>query len=92
VKKSAPVYKHIVELGDGAGLFASGVRAPQTEKTAIDVKDTAVELAPSSKAIDAGERLPGFNDDLAGAAPDLGAYELGLKPPRYGPREPEPAK
>ena len=88
VKKSAPVYKNIVELGDGAGLFASGVRPPQTEKTAIDAKDADVQLAPASKAIDAAERLPGFNDDLAGSAPDLGAYELGSKPPHYGPREP----
>ena len=89
VKKDAPVYQHAVELGDGAGLFASGVRPPQTEKTAIDAKDADVQLAPASKAIDAGERLPGFNDDLKGSAPDLGAYELGVKPPHYGPREPE---
>ena len=87
MKKDAPVYKNIVELGDGAKLFASGVRPPQNEKTAIAVKDADVQLAPGSKPIDAGQRLPGFNDDLAGSGPDLDAYELGVKPPHYGPRD-----
>ena len=35
-------------------------------------------------AIDAGVRLPGFNDDFTGAAPDIGAYETGLPPLRFG--------
>jgi hypothetical protein len=35
-------------------------------------------------AIDAGEPIPGFA--YQGAAPDLGAYELGDPPPVYGPR------
>jgi hypothetical protein len=35
-------------------------------------------------AIDAGVRLPGFNDDFTGAAPDIGAYENGLPPLRFG--------
>ncbi|MEA2709710.1 MAG: hypothetical protein QOF78_2311 [Phycisphaerales bacterium] len=82
----APVYKNAVEL-DASTLFASGLRAPETEKTALDPKDADVQLAPSSKAIEAGQKLPGFNDDHAGAAPDLGAYELGATLPHYGPRE-----
>lgn len=35
-------------------------------------------------AIDAGEHLPGFNDDYVGAAPDMGAFENGLPPLRFG--------
>lgn len=35
-------------------------------------------------AIDAGVRLPGFNDDYTGAAPDIGAYETGRPPLRFG--------
>jgi hypothetical protein len=35
-------------------------------------------------AIDAGVRLPGFNDDFTGAAPDIGAFENGLPPLRFG--------
>jgi hypothetical protein len=35
-------------------------------------------------AIDAGVRLPGFNDEYSGSAPDVGAFENGLAPPRFG--------
>jgi len=35
-------------------------------------------------AIDKGERLPGFNDDYHGAAPDIGAFENGNPPLRFG--------
>ncbi|KPL06453.1 hypothetical protein AMJ85_10495 [candidate division BRC1 bacterium SM23_51] len=36
--------------------------------------------------IDAGAVIPGFNDDYAGKAPDLGAFELGRPPLRFGRR------
>ena len=35
-------------------------------------------------AIDKGVRIPGFNDDFTGAAPDIGAFETGLPPLRFG--------
>lgn len=35
-------------------------------------------------ALDAGARLPGFNDDYSGAAPDIGAFENGRPPLRFG--------
>ena len=35
-------------------------------------------------ALDAGVRLPGFNDDYSGAAPDIGAFENGRPPLRFG--------
>lgn len=35
-------------------------------------------------ALDAGVRLPGFNDDFAGTAPDIGAFENGRPPLRFG--------
>lgn len=35
-------------------------------------------------ALDGGARLPGFNDDYHGAAPDLGAFENGTEPLRFG--------
>lgn len=35
-------------------------------------------------AIDRGVRIPGFNDDYTGAAPDIGAYETGRPPLRFG--------
>lgn len=37
-------------------------------------------------AVDGGVRLPGFNDDFVGAAPDLGAFELGAPPVEFGRR------
>jgi hypothetical protein len=46
-----------------------------------------VTLAPGCDAIDAGEVLPNINDGFQGAAPDLGAFELGVAPPHYGPRD-----
>jgi hypothetical protein len=36
--------------------------------------------------IDSGVRLPNFNDDHSGKAPDLGAFELGSPPIRFGRR------
>ena len=36
--------------------------------------------------IDSGVKLPNFNDDFAGKAPDLGAFELGRPPIRFGRR------
>ena len=36
--------------------------------------------------IDSGVRIPNFNDDYAGKAPDLGAFELGRPPIRFGRR------
>ncbi|MFH1107168.1 MAG: right-handed parallel beta-helix repeat-containing protein [Candidatus Micrarchaeota archaeon] len=41
-------------------------------------------LVPSGAAVDAGIVLSGVNDGFAGAAPDLGAYELGSDLPQYG--------
>ncbi|MFH1715931.1 MAG: right-handed parallel beta-helix repeat-containing protein [Planctomycetota bacterium] len=36
--------------------------------------------------VDTGVRLPNFNDDYAGKAPDLGAFEVGRPPIRFGRR------
>ncbi|HSB12935.1 MAG TPA: right-handed parallel beta-helix repeat-containing protein [Bryobacteraceae bacterium] len=35
-------------------------------------------------ALDGGVRLPGFNDEFQGAAPDIGAFEAGLPPLHFG--------
>jgi hypothetical protein len=35
-------------------------------------------------ALDAGVRIPGFNDDFVGTAPDIGAFENGAPPLRFG--------
>jgi hypothetical protein len=44
-------------------------------------------LKPGSRAVDRGKALPNVTDGFAGAAPDLGAIELGQTAPHYGPRD-----
>jgi len=41
-------------------------------------------LAPGSPGYDAGVRIPNFNDDLAGAGPDMGADEAGAPALEFG--------
>jgi hypothetical protein len=48
--------------------------------------DVDFRLKPGSAAVDRGVILPNVTDDFSGAAPDLGAIELGQDPPHYGPR------
>ena len=48
--------------------------------------DFSFRLKAGSKAVDAGVALPTVNDDHTGAAPDLGALELGAPEPHYGAR------
>lgn len=43
-------------------------------------------LKEKCNAIDSGIILPGINDQYSGTAPDLGAFEYGVKLPVYGPR------
>jgi len=43
-------------------------------------------LKPGSAAVDRGVVLPNVTDGFTGAAPDLGALELGQTAPHYGPR------
>jgi hypothetical protein len=50
-------------------------------------KDFAITdplVAAKNPALDTGVRLPGFNDEHTGAAPDIGAFETGLPPLRFG--------
>lgn len=53
----------------------------------VDVDAVDLRLREGSAAIDAGLVLPNVTDGFQGAAPDLGAYEYGVPPPHYGPRE-----
>ncbi len=65
-------------------IFASGLVPPATYATMMMPADVA--LAAQSNAIDKGIVLPNVNDGFKGAAPDLGAYEVGCPTPTYGPR------
>jgi len=68
----------------GAQAFANGLGPPATYQTMLTPQD--VTLAPGSDAIDHGTVLPNINDSFTGAAPDLGAFEVGCPLPIYGPR------
>lgn len=57
------------------------IESLRNEKT-VAITDPLVD-APNP-AIGKGARLPGFNDDFTGAAPDLGAFGSGLPPLRFG--------
>lgn len=79
----APIERHATRL-EAAGLFASGVVAPEDEKAVHEPVD--LRLAEKSEAVDAGQGLAGFEAGVAGKGPDLGAYEVGRALPHYGPR------
>jgi hypothetical protein len=61
-------------------------QAPKRDHT-YQLMDYDLQLQDGSKPIDAGRVLPWINEDYTGAAPDLGAHELGKPVPHYGPRE-----
>ena len=49
-------------------------------------EDLDFGLKPGSAAVDRGVALPNVTDGFSGAAPDLGALEIGAPRPVYGPR------
>ena len=66
-------------------IFASGPAFPSNPYPAKATVD--LQLAAGCAAVDKGVVLAGVNDGYTGVAPDLGAYELGIAPPVYGPRQ-----
>jgi hypothetical protein len=60
--------------------------SPATRHQVYHAMDLSFRLKPGSKAVDAGDPIPTVNDGFAGAAPDLGALEVGQPEPHYGPR------
>jgi hypothetical protein len=64
-------------------LDAQDVRAVQKVYKA---EDFDFQLKPTAAAVDKGVALPNVNDGFRGAGPDLGALEVGVAPPHYGPR------
>lgn len=48
----------------------------------VQITDPMVRIP--NPALDAGVRLAGFNDEYTGKAPDIGAFENGLPPLRFG--------
>ena len=64
-----------------AGVFAAEVKLP-AKGNRYDPPD--LRLGAASAAVDRGEALPNVSDGFRGAAPDIGASELGAELPHYG--------
>jgi hypothetical protein len=64
-------------------VFAANVTFPANPFAAPATP--SLLLASDGSAIDQGVPLANVNDDFTGAAPDLGAFELGTNEPVYGP-------
>lgn len=65
-------------------IFQKGTPPTRGATSTPDQYD--LRLRGDSKAVDAGVVISNVNDDFTGAAPDLGAYEVGQPLPHYGPR------
>jgi hypothetical protein len=50
-------------------------------------EDFDFRLKPGSAVVDKGIVIPQVTDGFTGAAPDLGALEVGQPLPHYGPRD-----
>jgi hypothetical protein len=77
--------KHSVMVG-----YDTFVNVPMADNSdpqhLYNPEDMDFRLRPNSPAVDAGIVLPTINDGYKGKAPDIGAFELGLPMPQYGPR------
>lgn len=77
--------RHSREIG--YSVFRNVPRPDFSDPTRlVDPDSVDFRLTARSAAIDAGTELPTITDGFMGNAPDLGAYELGMPRPHYGPR------
>ena len=65
---------------------ALDARDVSTLQAVYDADDLDFRLRPGSAAVDRGTVLPTVTDGYTGGAPDLGALEVGVAAPHYGPR------
>ena len=61
-------------------------RDASTRQNLYDANDLDFRLQPDSVAVESGTPLPTVTDGFTGRAPDLGALEVGVETPHYGPR------
>jgi MYXO-CTERM domain-containing protein len=80
--KSNTTEAHAVQVD--LSIFATPPAFPTNPYPPKPVAD--LRLAAGGAAVDKGVVIPGLDDDFAGTAPDLGAFEIGAALPTYGPR------
>ncbi len=80
---------HGIEVNTYEELFREAVEpehAPNNEGRLYQPSEVNLHLRKDAPVVDAGDKLPGINDNYTGKAPDMGAYEVGHPTPHYGPR------
>ena len=89
-------YQSIEDFFKATGLEEHGVLTdydiflkamPPEKGRTYEPSDYNLLLKKNANVVDAGIALPQITDGFTGKAPDLGCYELGQKPPHYGPRQ-----
>lgn len=89
------VYSSLAGFAAASGLETAGRQINRTTcfatldvpgPAAVPIPAPYMTLKAGCSAVDAGAILPNLNDGFVGAAPDLGAYELGQPVSAYGPR------
>jgi hypothetical protein len=79
------LYNGVIAAGPGAE--AHGIKGTPIYERGQGWQSGAggrYQLAPSSPGYDKGVRIPNFNDDYRGTAPDIGAHEAGSAPMTFG--------
>jgi hypothetical protein len=79
------LYNGVIEANAGAEVH--GIKGTPTYAAGHGWQSGAgglYQLAPSSPGYDKGMKIPNFNDDYRGAAPDMGAHEGGSPPMQFG--------
>lgn len=99
--ETAKNYKSFADLARETGYeqhavtisFADLVNVKPPQSEAFDTDGATIDARPvkGSAVIDAGLAIPNISDGFTGSAPDLGAFELGVDPPHYGPRAEKPS-
>jgi hypothetical protein len=86
-KAAGEIYKDVGAFKiDPQTCFADGLLPPANPDQAYKGNELNFRLSEKSDALDKGVVLFNFSDGFKGAAPDLGALELGDDPPHFGPR------
>ncbi len=97
-KEDWQTFETLVDFRAATGQEAHGVEVdfdifeklsspdPGQRHAVYHAMDLNFRLKPASRAVDAGVVIPTVNEDFNGRAPDLGALEVGVAAPHYGPR------
>ncbi|MHC4692496.1 MAG: right-handed parallel beta-helix repeat-containing protein [Planctomycetota bacterium] len=89
-------YQSIEDFFKATGLEEHGIltdydifvkAVPPVRGRTCESDDYDLRLKKNANIIDVGTALSQITDGFVGKAPDLGCYELGQKPPHYGPRQ-----